>query len=242
VLHHFRWRKKKADFIIPPTYYRNSSYSITEVKPAVATTPPPSLVTPTPEVIPTASSEEAKPAPIEAPSSPVVTTREKPLSTQLPGQEGSPKVSALSLSSIRAKKELMEQQRNVVREEAKTLPTEKFTETELLEQWYKYADRLNDKGHKIMEALLRINDPKLEGTTVIHTLPNEGSKLDFEKEKPELVAFLRAKLHNHEIALEIEVNEEVKSKVAFTPQDKFNRLNEINPNLEVLKKMFDLDL
>jgi hypothetical protein len=66
--------------------------------------------------------------------------------------------------------------------------------------------------------------------------------LDFEKEKPELVAFLRAKLHNHEIALEIEVNEEVKSKVAFTPQDKFNRLNEINPNLEVLKKMFDLDL
>lgn len=166
----------------------------------------------------------------------------RPLIHQLPGQDGTGKVSALSLSSIRAKKELMEQQKNVVREEAKSLPTEQFSETEMLEQWYKYADRLNDKGHKIMEALLRINDPKLEGTSIIHTLPNEGSKLDFEKEKPELVAFLRAKLHNHEIMLTVEVNEEVKSKVAFTPQDKFNRLNEINPNLEILRKLFDLDL
>lgn len=169
-------------------------------------------------------------------------TPEKPTTNQLVEKEAGGKVSVLSLSSIRARKELMEQQKSNLREESKQLPTEKFTATELLEQWYKYADRLNDKGHKIMEALLRINDPKIEGTTVIHSLPNEGSKLDFEKEKPELVAFLRAKLHNHEITLEIEVNEEVKSKVPFTPQDKFNRLNEINPNLELLKKYFDLEL
>lgn len=151
-------------------------------------------------------------------------------------------VSAYSLSSIRAKKELIEQQKSNVQLDSKTLPTEVFTETELLEQWYKYADRLNDKGHKIMEALLRINDPKIEGEKIIHTLPNAGSKLDFEKEKPDLLAFLRAKLHNYQITLEIEVNEEVKSKVAFTPQDKFNRMNEINPHLELLKKAFDLDL
>ncbi|MCZ8168459.1 MAG: DNA polymerase III subunit gamma/tau [Flavobacterium sp.] len=166
----------------------------------------------------------------------------KPLQTILPSQTEGGKVSALSLSSIRAKKELLEQQKNTVREEQKTLPTEPFTATEMLEQWYKYADRLNDKGHKIMEALLRINDPRLEGTTIIHTLPNQGSKLDFDKEKPELVAFLRAKLHNHEIGLEVEVNEEVKSKIAFTPQDKYHRLQEINPALEMLRKQFDLDL
>jgi hypothetical protein len=166
----------------------------------------------------------------------------KPLQTIVPGQTEIGKVSALSLSSIRAKKELLEQQKNTVREEQKALPTEPFTATELLEQWYKYADRLNDKGHKIMEALLRINDPRLEGTTIIHTLPNQGSKLDFDKEKPELVAFLRAKLHNHEIGLEVEVNEEVKSKIAFTPQDKYLRLQEINPALELLRKQFDLDV
>jgi hypothetical protein len=38
------------------------------------------------------------------------------------------------------------------------------------------------------------------------------------------------------------VNEKVENKFAFTPQDKYNRLNEINPNLDLLKKTFDLDI
>ena len=93
-----------------------------------------------------------------------------------------------------------------------------------------------------MESLLRINDPKLEGTTVIHELPNEGSKIDFEREKHDLLTYLRSHLHNHEISIEVSVNEKMDSKKAFTTLDKYNRLNEINPNLEVLKKLFDLDL
>ena len=66
--------------------------------------------------------------------------------------------------------------------------------------------------------------------------------LNFEKAKPELLGYLRGHLHNHDITIEVVVNEAVKVKNAFTPQDKYNRLNEINPNLEVLKKTFDLDL
>ncbi|WP_298117299.1 hypothetical protein [Flavobacterium sp.] len=150
-------------------------------------------------------------------------------------------VSALSLSSIRAKKELMEAQKGVVKVE-EHLPSEAFTETEMLELWYKFADRLGDKGAKIMESLLRISDPKLDGTIIVYELPNEGSKIDFDKAKPELLGYLRGHLHNHDITIEVVVNEEVKVKNAFTPQDKFNRLNEINPNLELLKKTFDLDL
>ncbi len=151
------------------------------------------------------------------------------------------KVSALSLSSIRAKKELLESQKGVVKVE-EHLPSEVFTETEMLEFWFKYAQRLNDKGHMIMESLLRISDPKLDGNKIIYELPNEGSKIDFEKEKPELLGYLRGHLHNHEISIEVIVNESVKSKVAFTAQDKFNRLNEINPNLEAMRKLFDLDI
>ena len=151
------------------------------------------------------------------------------------------KVSALSLSSVKAKKELAENQKSIVKEVVH-LPSEPFSETEMLEQWYKYAQRLNDKGHLIMESLLNIDDPKLEGTNIIHVLPNEGSKIDFDKEKPELLGYLRGKLHNHEISIEVKVNESMPSKKAFTTQDKYNRLNEINPNLELLKKMFDLDI
>ena len=159
-------------------------------------------------------------------------------STQHPTE---PIVSSLSLASIKAKKKLLEAQKGIVKEVVH-LPSEAFTETEMQEFWFKYADRLGDKGYKIMESLLRINDPKLRETTVIHELPNESSKIDFEREKHELLTYLRSHLHNHEITIEIHVNEKMDSKKAFTAQDKYNRFNEMNPNLEVLKKMFDLDI
>ncbi len=107
--------------------------------------------------------------------------------------------------------------------------------------WNKYAQRLGDKGHKIMESLLMINNPKLDGLLIIHELPNEGSKIDFETEKHDLLNFLRSHLHNHEISIQVNVNELVEQKFAFTDQDKFERLMKINPNLELLKKAFDLD-
>ncbi|RZJ66186.1 MAG: DNA polymerase III [Flavobacterium sp.] len=111
----------------------------------------------------------------------------------------------------------------------------------MLLQWNKFAQRLSDKGQKIMESLLLINDPKLEGTTIIHELPNEGSKIDFESGKHDLVGYLRGKLHNHDIEIKIIVNESMESKKAFTPQDRYNRLNQINPNLDTLRRTFDLD-
>ena len=121
------------------------------------------------------------------------------------------------------------------------LPTEFFTEIEMQLQWTKYAERLGNKGYKIMESLLLISKPKLEGTKIVHELPNKGSKIEFETEKNELLGYLRGKLNNHEIMIEVNVNETVENKFAFTTNEKFNRLNQINPNLEILKRTFDLD-
>jgi hypothetical protein len=151
------------------------------------------------------------------------------------------KVSAISLASIRAKKEMAENFKAAVKEDTH-LPKESFTETEMLEQWLKYAQRMEDKGFRIIASLLTINDPTLDGTTIIHELPNDSSKLDFEKERPELLGYLRGKLHNHDITINVNVNETLAVKKAYTNQDKYNRLVEINPNLELLKKMFDLDI
>ena len=154
---------------------------------------------------------------------------------------GEPKISALSLSSIRAKRELLESTKGILKEEV-LLPKEAFNETDMLLHWSKYAQRLGDKGYKIMESLLLISDPKLEGTTIIHELPNEGSKIDFETELYGLLGYLKGHLHNHDITIKTVVNESVEKKFAFTALDKYNRLNEINPNLELLKKTFDLDI
>ncbi|WP_298394833.1 DNA polymerase III subunit gamma/tau [Flavobacterium sp.] len=166
-------------------------------------------------------------------------TLQEPETRNLQPETG--KISALSLGSIRAKKELMEAQKGVVKA-VEHLPSEAFTETQMLEFWFKYAQRLSDKGLMIMSSLLQISDPKLEGTRIVYELPNEGSKIDFDRAKPELLGYLRGHLHNHDITIDVIVNEEVKVKNAFTPQDKYNRLNEINPNLEVLRRMFDLEI
>jgi hypothetical protein len=152
-----------------------------------------------------------------------------------------PKISAFSLSSIKAKKDLLEAGKSIVKEEIH-LPTEDFNETDMLLYWNKYAQRLGDKGYKIMESLLLINDPVLNGTTITLELPNQGSKIDFESEKIGLLGYLKGHLHNHNITIEVIVNESVTTKKAFTPQEKYNRLTEINPNLDILRKTFELDI
>ena len=178
---------------------------------------------------------------VEKPASSI---EEKPKVTpfsNLGPQNNEPKIPALSLSSIRAKKALQENLKGFVKETTH-LPTESFTETEMLLQWTKYAQRLGSKGYKIMESLLLINDPKLSGTAITFELPNEGSKLDFESELIGLLGHMRSHLHNHDITISVNVNESIEIRRSFTDQDRYNRLLEINPNIELLRTTFGLDL
>ena len=156
---------------------------------------------------------------------------------------GEPKVSAFSLASIRKKKELELSSKSYVKPSSSSvLPTEEFTETEMLVQWNKYAERLGQKGLKIMESILLINDPVLNGTNITYELPNEGSKLEFESQMNALLGHLRGHLHNHDITIEVIVNEKVETKRNLNDQDRYNRLHEINPNIELLRSTFGLEL
>ena len=158
-----------------------------------------------------------------------------------PAINNQPKFSALSMKSIQAKRQL-EAQLKPTEKHHDELPTEPFTETQMLEQWIKYANRLGDKGYKILESLMLLDDPKLDGTTIIHELPNESSKIDFDGEKHNLLGYIRGKLHNHNITIEIIINQSIETKKAFTIQEKYDRLKGMNPALELLRKAFDLDL
>ena len=192
------------------------------------------------EVVPNVPKEIAK---VETLSSnePVVEETTKPKIDIPTTSTGEPKVSAFSLASIKQKKELAEAQKLVTKEVIQ-YPTEPFNETDMLLQWNKFAVKLEEKGQMIMHSLMLINDPKLDGAKITHELPNEGTRLEFERTKNEVLGYLRGMLHNHDIEIELVVNEKMENKRAFTPQDKFNRLNEINPNLELLRKTFDLDV
>jgi hypothetical protein len=150
------------------------------------------------------------------------------------------KVSAFSLSGLRAKKNLEATFKNQEKP-LDDFPKEPFNETDFMLQWNKFAQKLENRGHKILNTLMLINDPVLKETTVIHELPNYSTKEEFQKAIPEIQGYLRGMLHNHDIKIVVTVNETISNKRAFTPLEKFNRLNEMNPNLELLKKTFDLD-
>jgi hypothetical protein len=141
------------------------------------------------------------------------------------------------------KRELQETQKAELKKHDE-LPREPFTETDMLLMWNKFAQRLSDTGQKIMATYMQINDPVLDkdGVTIRLELPVEGSKVDFDNNKIELLGYLRGKLHNHDIVIETHVNEVVSTRHAFTPQEKFEKLKAINPTIELLRKAFDLDI
>ena len=225
--------KKKVDgFIIPPKFFYGRVLELAVESPEII-----EIVN---EVLPEIKKSEDD---IPEPSA-IAPTVEKPIAQEVPiaplgGEEK--KVSAFSLASIRAKKEQQESSKGNL-QEAIHLPTEAFTETDMLLHWTKYAEKLGEKGSRIMQSILLMNDPTLDGTKITIELPNQGSKLDFESEKNALLGYLKGHLHNHDIAIEVIVNESVENKFAFTAQDKFNRLNELNPSLDLLRKTFDLDI
>lgn len=145
------------------------------------------------------------------------------------------------MASIKAKKELEAKQKAVTKTVVK-FPTEAFSENDMLLQWTKYAQKLEDRGQMILNSLMMISTPKLQGFTIVHDLPNEGTKIEFERAKNEILGYLRGMLHNHDIEIEVIVNEKIETKKAFTPEEKYNRLKELNPHLELLRKTFDLDI
>ena len=248
-------KKKSESFIIPATHFRNNSYSITEVKPVGSVQSQSSIISDKIEddknqveekkeqIV--EKSNESKPINKQFEDNQIKTTEiikteiipttnNQPLTTQ-------PKVSAFSLAGLRAKKEL-EAKQTAHLSSIERLPTESFSETDLLLLWNKYAQRLSDTGKKLMSTYMLMNEPKVNGSTIILELPNQSTKEEFLSGSIELIGYLRGKLHNHDLVIEVLVNETVEKKYAFTPDDKYERLRAINPAIDVLRKTFDLDV
>ena len=56
------------------------------------------------------------------------------------------------------------------------------------------------------------------------------------------MTLLRKSLNNYCLNLRITVNEEVARQYAFTPEEKYEKLKEKNPAIDLLRQTFDLDL
>ncbi len=151
------------------------------------------------------------------------------------------RVSALSISSLKAKKVHQQNRKDQVIDESQ-LPKESFSEESLRKLWAEFVNKTELKGQKILASNLNIDLPKLKNeTTICIELPNESMKKEVEREQYDLMEFLKSKLKNYFINLEITVNETAIKKFAFTPEEKYNKLRDKNPVIDLLRKEFDLD-
>jgi len=218
-------KKNSKNYIIPASYFAKKGITPIPVQKPTKQTPTPSK-----------KEENTTTVNTQKPVAPTATkTPSIPLNARKKSSSG------LSLRSIRLKKEHQIKQMEVVHDE-EDLPKDPFTEEALIEAWYAYVKLIEEKGQFNLASILSIDKPKVKGTTIHVEYPNATNKIEVERQQYPLLGYIRKKINNYDINLEITVNEQMEKKYAYTPQDKFEKLAEKNPNIELLRKTFDLDI
>ena len=149
-------------------------------------------------------------------------------------------ISALSLSSIKLKKEIIaEKDKEKVDEEKQS---SEFDKDQLKIKWGKYSKILSENGNNSLSSLLEINDPIiLEKNKISFTVPSKSNKKEIDSGKENLIKFLRAELKNDIIELDVIVDKNISKEYYSTPQEKFEKISKLNPLVDQFKNDLKLD-
>jgi len=256
----FQGEKKNSSsgerFVIPPSYFKNEKFASDKITSAGSIVPKTFNKT---EI----SSEDAESLEVNEPSEKIsarsnssenISSEEKisdkpnggePQKVierpQILAERNAKKVSALSLKSIQKKQEI-KQELVANQPDAENLPVNDFSEAEMQAVWTEYTANVESDGKYNLLSHLTMGVPKLDGAIIHLEFPNQTIKTEVERAKFELLGFLREKLQNYEIDLDITVNETSEKRYAYTTREKFERMKEKNPLIEKLRKEFDLDI
>lgn len=225
-------KKNSKNFIIPASYFK--SKGITPIPITVGQKSQNDLQ----ESFDKFENEDRIEKSVSEPNISSVSVLDKP-KISLTTKKNSP--SGLSLKSIKAKKEHQIKQMEVVLDE-EDLPKEPFTQEDLIAVWKVFVAQLQKKGKYNLASILSIDTPKVTGSIINLEFPNATNKVEVERQQYDLLAFLRKELNNFDIILSITVNEVMEKQYAYTAQEKYEKLKEKNPTIEVLKKTFGLDI
>jgi len=256
----FKGQQAKVQEVTPPEY--TAAAPLAE-PPVAAPLAEPSVAAPLaepPAAIPTP--EEAVAAPLAEPPA-VEASPELPAVAHLPQEaiatttvpsspspETAPKiimerktgVSGLSIASLKAKKaHAAEQNKNTITDGP--LIEDSFTEADMQKHWVDFIEIIEQQGQKIIASNLHADSPKLlENFVISITLPNDTMKKEVERAQSGVLDYLKEKLNNYSISLVVSVSETMDTKYAFTPEEKYEKIREKNPAVDLLRSSFDLDL
>lgn len=225
-------QKKNKPFIIPPSYFK-----------ARGITPIPVQEKKEAAQAKTSETQEVKPdaKKLKTETQPAKSAVAEPSIPKLSINNPNKVTSGLSLKSIKEKKEHHIRQMTVVIDED-DLPTEPVTQEALNKAWKTYTAQMDKNGEKILASILQMDEPTLKGTIIYLTYSNNTNKIELERAEFPLMAYLKKTLLNFDLKLDITVDEEEAKKYAFTPIEKYEKLKAKNPNIELLRKTFGLDI
>ena len=148
-------------------------------------------------------------------------------------------VSSYSLSSIALKnaisKTIEPNKKNIVLEE-------NFNIEAVNKYLNQYVENLKTEGKKNIASILSMNPISLSDNYKIQfKVANEMNRVEVNIEKERLLPFLKKHLKNDKIKIEVEISENPKQEQIYTPTEKYQYLLQLNPQLEELRKKFNLD-
>lgn len=150
-------------------------------------------------------------------------------------------VSSYSIRSVHIKTEAKKNFKEEIID-PETLPREDFSQEDFFKHWDLYIQQLLSRGERIQAATLTISTPVLDGKTIRLEVPNKTTQQEILKEESKILGYLHRALRNYDISLEVTENEEIAKKILITPEDKYERLVELNPLLKDFRRELDLNL
>lgn len=143
----------------------------------------------------------------------------------------------ISIKQIVTKKEeeITDQQTGTISDAA-----DDFTQEQLEKVWADFSETMKHNGS--FYSTLKSRQPqKLEAFDVIFHLDNAAQKIEFDKVFTELMEFIRKRLNNFKLQLDLQVNKVETKNNFYTDRDKLDAMAEKNPIVKDLVKRLFLD-
>ena len=150
-------------------------------------------------------------------------------------------VSAFSISSLKIKREKIQEKELIDKDEDRR--NNSFEDFELKIKWKDFANDLSRQNKENLASILQINEPNLGNDfKITYDVPSNSSKNELREIKGDLLIYLKNIFKNDLIEIEFLVNKSNSKEYFSTPEERFKKLSDLNPNLIKLKKDLKLDL
>jgi DNA polymerase-3 subunit gamma/tau len=118
-----------------------------------------------------------------------------------------------------------------------------FTSDSMLRYWNSYAEKIKKEGKINIFTIMTANPPVLLDNFLVELVIENKIQEDLlSSEKVDLLNYLRVELKNFDIDLQTRQMEQTQKRRLYTSSEKYQHMLEKNPNLEELKRRFNLDL